>query len=91
MGSWYLAPSFAKPEAYASFEELLQPAQQHSEFSCRTWQAEVELEDDDFIHHHTFSTWHQPYVSNEIGIMESSQVDDSDVNYTFIAVWFLFV
>lgn len=92
MRSWYLAPSFARPEAYVSFEELLQPAQQRStDCDCRTWQAEVDLEDDKFIHHHT-SIWPQPYldnVSDDVGITEAAQVDGSNINYTFIAVWFL--
>lgn len=88
MRSWYLAPSFARPEAYVSFEELLQPAQQRStDCDCRTWQAEVDLEDDKFIHHHT-SIWPQPYldnVSDDVGITEAAQVDGSNINYTFIA------
>jgi pre-rRNA-processing protein IPI1 len=88
MYAWYLAPSFAKHEAFVSFEELLQPTQQHSSDSdCRTWQAEVDLGDDDFTHHHIFSICHQPYldtVLDDVGIAE----DGSGINYTFIAVWF---
>lgn len=94
MRSWYLAPSFARPEAYASFEELFQPAQQHPKSDRRTWQAEVDFGDDDFIHHHVFSTSNQTFLDSMLGdveITESSQVDGSSVDYTFTAVRFRFV
>lgn len=94
MHSWYLAPSFANPEAYVSFDELLQPAQQHcSDSDCRTWQAEVDLDDDEFIHHHKFLNHHQPYldtVLDEVGITTSPNADGFGANYAFIVVWIFF-
>jgi pre-rRNA-processing protein IPI1 len=49
--SWYLAPSFASPEAYKAFDRLLQSASQHSSPSSRCWNIEVEPESgqDNFI------------------------------------------
>jgi pre-rRNA-processing protein IPI1 len=91
MHSWYLASSFTRPEAYASFEELLQPAQERSSGSdCRTWKAEVKVENDDFICHYTFLSCNQPYLDSvlaDVGITKS-QVDSPDINYTFIDVSF---
>lgn len=85
--SWYLAPSFTKPEAFASFDKLLQPAQQSDH---RLWQAEADFGDDNFVHHYVFSTPKQSFLDSvlldDIRITESPQVDGSDVNYTFIAV-----
>jgi pre-rRNA-processing protein IPI1 len=88
--SWYFAPSFAKPEAFVSFEELLQPAQQRSDSDHRTWQAEVDPRNDHFTHHYSFSICHQPYldsVLDDAGSMENS----SGISYTFITVWFFVV
>ena len=93
MHSWYLASSFTTPEAYASFEELLQPAQQRSSGSDhRTWKAEVDAENDGFIRHYTFSSCNQPYLDSvlaDVGITKSP-VDNPGMNYTFIDVCFFF-
>jgi hypothetical protein len=95
MHSWYLAPSFVNPEAYVSFDELLQPAQQHcSDSYCRTWQPEVDLDDDDFIHHYKFSNDNQPYLDamlDEVGIRTSPDAHSFGANHAFIAVWNFFM